>query len=245
MITSCLATAGYVAKLPALKDRTFEFGSGLTILFGQNASGKSSLLKLLATYSGCLHPGWTTFSDHYFADRLLEKTPDYPHRLAARGKNKALADVAWDGTPSFYSTGPAAMGQASFEDALEAGGDDADMFFGRMFGAPSAGQDQLVWLRAMEKKLRTPPDYLKPSPTFHVRGYGAMQASGVNDTWGDAMEEFVAHLRSLPRTGRVTVLLDEPDAHMSLPISTHSGAATCQGLRRAIRWSWPRTAPLR
>ena len=223
MIRSLRATAGYAAALPALKDRTFEFEAGLTVLFGQNASGKSTMLKLMAGYSGCQRPGWTTYSEDYEPFKKYchprEPNPPFPERFAVY-LGGLRAEVQWDGTPTYYSRGLPSQGQASFDEALERGGDEADDYMRRMMSPGSSGQEQILWVNdRLEQTIAKPPTIARDA-TFYVYGRGMVDPK-TREHWGtdwsQGIEQFVDYVDSLPRTGPVTVLLDEPDTRLSLP----------------------------
>ena len=224
MIHSMRATAGYAASLPALKDCTFEFEDGLTVLFGPNACGKSTMLKLLAAYSGCQRPGWTTYSEDYRPMKPYVHpqvpNPPYPERFTAYGMGGLRAEVQWDGTPTYYSSGLPSKGQASFEEAMERGGDEADDYMRRTLSTGSSGQEQIRWVNdRLEQAIEKPPTIARDA-TFYVYGRG-MVAPETRKHWGtdwsDGIGQFVDYVDSLPRTGPVTVLLDEPDVRLSIP----------------------------
>jgi predicted ATPase len=52
MIKTIKITSGYASELPCLKGRTFEFKPKVNVLFGDNGSGKSTIMKIIAGYSG-------------------------------------------------------------------------------------------------------------------------------------------------------------------------------------------------
>ena len=212
MIRSFRATAGYAANLEALKDRTFVFAEeGLTVLFGQNGSGKSTVLGLMAAYSACAAPGWSTFSGDYMPMGGLRNHP-YPERFGTNCR----ADVAWDGTPTYYSIGTPGHGQAAFHDALERGGEDADDHIRRIFRPGSSGEEGVHWLYRLETAANNPPSLARDAK-FFVSGHGFMEASKVNSAWESQIHLFADYVATLPRTGPVTLLLDEPDARLSIP----------------------------
>lgn len=167
MIRSLRATAGYAANLPALKNRTFEFEAGLTVLFGQNASGKSTILKLLAAYSGCQRPGWTTYSEDYHPHKPYsvprQARAPFPERFAESVLGGVRAEVQWDGTSTYYSTGLPARGQPSFEEALERGGDEADDYMRRIMAPGSSGQEQIHWIT---QRLEQTPRIIDMEPGY-------------------------------------------------------------------------------
>lgn len=211
MLSSVRAIGGYAAQLPALKGKTFTFnsGPGLTVLFGQNGSGKSTLLRLLATYSGSQRGGWSMFADNNFDG---DKQP-YPARF---GKKEVEAEVTWDGTPTFYASGPPGRTQAAFEDALELGGEVADDYFRKLFAPGSSGQEQIHWFNKLEANLANPPE-ITLKRKWYVPGNGHIEYGSVNTLWQEKIKSFVDYVKKLPRKGPVSALLDEPDAHMSIP----------------------------
>jgi len=228
MIRRVRVTAGYPTKLAALGERTFEFAEGLTVLFGQNASGKSTLLRIMAAYSGCARPGWTTFSEEYNPRRQFRWPPEYkppfPERFADGTLGDVRADVDWDGTPTYFWKGLPGGNQGAFDEALERGGGEADDYMRRMLGTGSSGQPQIHWINErLEQALDRPPVIARDA-TFFVPGKGYVTAkrrsnwaSDLQSEWATGIDEFVEFVESRPRTGPVTVLLDEPDARLSLP----------------------------
>lgn len=44
-----------------------------------------------------------------------------------------------------------------------------------------------------------------------------MSTIGVNSTWRDDIHAFADYIATLPRSEPVTLLLDEPDGHLSIP----------------------------
>jgi len=210
MISSCIATGGYAAELPALKGRRFELGPGLTVLFGHNGSGKSTILKMIAAGSSIATTGWTRFSSSFVGE-----SEPFPDRFRKGMRHAPIGDVDWDGTPTFLSEGPPVRSQATFDIAVETSAEETAAFlFG---GKVSSGQEQILWLEKMEKTLGSPPDVITPNERLHVPGYGWICESKVNDVWERTITEFRDFIRSRPRTGPVTALFDEPDAHMSIP----------------------------
>lgn len=224
MIRSLRVTAGYAAKLSALQERTFEFQEGLTALFGANASGKSTMLRVMGAYSGCEGPGWTTYSEEYERERRFsfprEKTPPFPERFAEGILGDLRAEVAWDGTPTYYSVGLPAKGQRAFEEALGRGGDDADDYMRSIMAPGSSGQAQVHWLNERLERTLSKPPTLARDATFFLKGrseWSTPEGRKHRTETLEGIDDFIQYVESLPRTGPVTVLLDEPDTRLSLP----------------------------
>lgn len=210
MINSCKFTAGYPLKLPALQDRTFEFKPGINFLFGPNACGKSTIIRALATYSGIKSGGWTSFQDPLdlanFGERSKIQLPKGYKRLV---RDAFEAEVTWDGTPTmlYDSRNSDAGGMAYlFENAEEShdGITTMEDQLQTIFGKPSAGQQRLIKLIKILQMLKNPPK-LEKAPMERC-----------NDTWQNCYDAQKAYFKSLPRTGPVTILLDEPESSLDI-----------------------------
>ena len=205
MITSVRIHSGFAAKLPCLKDREFIFKPGINVIFGKNGSGKTSLLKILAGYC-CIQRegGWSKRPPRSDFDAKSE----FPKALVQNVVGKCVADVAWDGTPTFLNQSAQSDVQMPgyFEssdvnksvDGITTMEDQLSM----MVGGLSTGQVRLMKLTRIVQALKSPPT------TWAL----------ANRQKGDSVQKdpFVKYIQSLPRTGPSTVLLDEPDKGLDL-----------------------------
>lgn len=208
MIKSLKALSGFAANLPALKDRTFEFTPGLNILFGQNGSGKSTVIRIAGAYSGTT-AGW---SKYYRPDIALgdEKKAGYPERMAKESPGGCKAAVDWDGSPSFLMSPETGNAPGSSLDDSPDGLMDMGMIVSEMMAKLSSGQSRMVRFNKFLKMAsddKSIPDLTKLPDDY----------KNVNDTWQEAMKSFVDYVKSLPRKGPITLLLDEVDRSLSIP----------------------------
>ena len=60
MIGSITFRSGYPTRLRGIGTRRIEFNPRLNILYGPNGSGKTTILRALATATGCARGGWPT-----------------------------------------------------------------------------------------------------------------------------------------------------------------------------------------
>lgn len=201
MISSAKLTEGFPTTLPALAGKTFVFKVGVTIVFGPNGCGKSTLLSFMAAFSGCgREGGWSKpLEPSWLRDK------GYPAAFASNAPKRLMAEIEWDGTASFLHTPASDAPMTAFDMPSDGLLDDYERLSVQMSGA-SSGQRRILGLSRLFKIVKKPPDLAK------FKGW-----SGYNDIWVGAGKAFVKYVKSLPRTGPATLLLDEPDRSLDLP----------------------------
>jgi len=206
MITSLKVVGGYASKLPALQDK-FEFQHGLNILFGPNGCGKSTVIRILGAYSmvpcGILDKGGWSSTRHaplYFGN--LRESVNFPDCLCKPIKN-CKAEVDWDGSPSF-------LNNTSISDTpIRSLDDNSDGLFTNeqlLLNHCSSGEMRFARLCKMIKILKNPPNLLKIPDN-----------NNYNSVWIDSFMRQINYVKSLPRNGKITLLLDEPDRSLAIP----------------------------
>ena len=195
MIKSIKFAEGFVLDLYKDAPKQFNFTEGMNILFSGNGAGKSVALKFLKAYCSIQTAGWTNVVD----PKVL--APDsFPHAYRAFTPNKDRVIVDWDGTPAFYNSGDIADSNAWF---FQKGGQSEDGLtsekerFDTMVEKPSSGQYRLKKINKMLNIIGNPPE-IKPNPLY-----------------GDVSAQ-LEYLDSLPKGGKLTILLDEPERSLSL-----------------------------
>lgn len=91
MITSFIFTKGYGCDLPLCKDRTFRFADGVNVLFGENGTGKSTILRTIAEY-GLTRGGWS--SVNWFSDEVSTGGKFDPEKARRRIAHDAIRNDA-------------------------------------------------------------------------------------------------------------------------------------------------------
>ena len=205
MITTVRIHSGFAAELPCLKGKEFKFEPGLNIVFGPNGCGKTSLMKIIAGYC-CVQNegGWSKRPDSY---NINEKS-QFPKALVGQVVGNCVADVAWDGTATFLNQSAQSDVQmpGCFEtsdptqsiDGITTMNDQLSMMMGKL----STGQVRLMKFARIVETMKAPP-------LTWALARRAKDESVKKDS-------FLKYIRSLPRKGPMTILLDEPDKGLDL-----------------------------
>lgn len=203
MIHSLKVLDGFPLKLEGVGKRTFEFKPGLNILFGPNGCGKTTLIRILGAYSAT-QAGWS----RYVAPSLFRGAEDYPEILAKNTPGGCKAEVAWDGTASFLMSPQTGDFPGSAIGDSEDGLMSTELLVGEMMLKASSGQSRIMRVKRLLEMAKSVPDLTKRPENY----------DNVNDVWQKAMDRFVAYVKELPRKGAATLLLDEIDQSMSIPL---------------------------
>jgi len=202
MIHTVTVKEGFPVKLPAIGTKTFKFVKGLNVLFGPNGCGKTTLLNIAGAYSGT-EAGWSRFNEPSYSN----KSP-YPETFSEKAPGAAKAKVEWDGSASFLMSPKTGDPRGSSIDDSQDGLMDFGMVVSEMMAKVSSGQSRIIRINKLVDVLKQVPDLSKKPSNYE----------NVNDTWQKAMDKFVKYVKTLPREGPPTVLLDEVDVSLSIPL---------------------------
>lgn len=201
---------GYAASVPFYKRRKqLEFKPGLNILFGPNGCGKSTALNILAKTMAAEQGGRSAVTESFIHETvdMLGALPNPRSGARKDMADKIALTVEHDGQPVLYCDPRKSVG-------LQGGAFDNDFFAS---GVVEVTQNRRLshGLRSLARAnaalgvlagtLQFPPDILHGIKKQHV-----------NDTWGLALDIAHARLKPTLEKGQPTVLLDEPEANLSL-----------------------------
>lgn len=208
MIKSFKFTSGFATAFPHLKERTFKFNDKLNVLFGNVGCGKSTMLKTMAAYCAIKTGGWSAISNpHQLA---YDKPEHFPICYSGYAPGRCTADVEWDGTPSFYNDSEAMSkndntwffdNAASSTDGITSSSEQLDILATK----PSSGQYRIHKINKIMKIIQYVPD-LSVRPSYII-----------DPNLFDKVQMEIDYIQSLDSTGRVTLLLDEPEKALSIP----------------------------
>ncbi len=210
MITHIQFRDGFPLSLPHFvqngQSRRFEFTPGVNILFGPNGCGKSTILDTIKSYCFIEKGGWTKLQDPMKFG--MNSIRDLPHALAYFAPGRVSALVGWDGTPTLYNKGDIELSKDWFfydSGQLSDGITTQQEHVGFLADKPSTGQYRINRLNKIRDLIASPPTMQSPPsvPSPQVR---------------NALEDQKKYMQSLNSTGRCTLLLDEPERALSVPM---------------------------
>jgi hypothetical protein len=203
MINRVKVMKGFASELPCLKDRIFQFNEGFNVLFGSNGCGKSTLMKCIKAYCAIEHGGWSKISNYMSLGAASPQHFPMVYRALTPTK-ECDTIVEWDGTAAFYNDSDMRIDDMAWfynkdilkQEGLTTEAEQMDYVAKR----PSSGQTRMQKLNKIFNIAKNPPEFTKTTPNSHR--YEMME---------------VAYINSLPRRGRVTIMLDEPEKSLSIP----------------------------
>lgn len=205
MIKSLQFTSGFPTLYPHLKDRTFKFTDGLNVLFGNVGSCKSTALKVMASYCCIRVGGWSSISEPTLL--AYNEPKHFPMCYRNFSPNKSDAIVEWGGEPTFYNDSEA-MGKNDNSwfyqnadqstDGITTEAEQMDILASR----PSSGQYRIHKINKIMKIVQNPPNLMVVPNNIVDKKLAQLE---------------VDYIKSLPRDGKITLLLDEPEKALSIP----------------------------
>ena len=193
---------GFLTEMPNFHvGKTFNFTDGLNVFFGQNGCGKSSILKMLKAYCGIEKGGWSKINDPLCLG--AQSQGHFPWVYRAFSPASSDCQVLWDGVASFYNDGDVKIDQWAWfthnailsEDGMSTEKEQMQLLIDK----PSSGQYRMLKINKLLTMMENPPDLTK-IPVSHPT-----QIAEQN------------YIKTLPRNGKPTLLLDEPERALSLP----------------------------
>lgn len=207
-----------------LAGRKFSFSPDrVNLIFGPNASGKSTLLKAMAGHAFCTD-GWSGFVEPMQLDASLGRVGHDEYAAGLRRRITRMAgtssEIEWDGSPIYWHNFENHKSHGCIGDLqgsiLRSTGEE--MFY--IVGSRTAsGGQKMFWqmekLAGFMKENVTYDDIMEP----WRQSYGRL-ADRPDDCWGMALKVQEEYYKSFPKSfeksGTNTYLLDEADKGMDI-----------------------------
>jgi len=192
------------------KDVTFNFTDGVNVITGRNGAGKSVLLTMLrfrcgiekdSTYARMIHP--MDLSKNFFDDEYYT-IPEYCDKQL---KNRELPNVSidWDGSIVHYLT-PEFFNPKEIWTRL-----DSPLPKGREL---FSGIDALIGMTTKNSTGEKSINLLMRINGLHTDYDPPLK--NANDVWTYADKIYQDWVKSLPKDGKPTLLIDELDHHLDI-----------------------------
>ena len=205
MINSFEFKTGFVMGYDHLKGRKFEFNDKLNIFFGNVGSCKSTALKTMAGYCGIRTGGCSSISEP--SSLAYDNLKHFPYCYRNITPSNIDAVVDWDGSPTFYNDSEALSktdntwffsNSKQSADGITTEAEQMEILASK----PSSGQYRIHKINKIMKVIQTPPSLLVVPPYINNKDLAQIE---------------VDYIKSLPRNGKITLLLDEPEKALSIP----------------------------
>lgn len=186
--------------------KTLNFTDSINVLFGPNGCGKSVLLNTLSLYTGVSeYGGWSEpikpiggqirINRNYNELRTKKGYLDYAHESAKLGK----ANLDWDGVAAYFSN---ITEKSSFQllgDAMNGMTNEMNLTEAINLNSSkaSSGQKTLFHLSKLQNEK---------VPNLAIEAY-----KDCNEAWQEYGRLLSNYVKDLPRNGKPSLLLDEPD----------------------------------
>lgn len=206
---------GFPLNLPNIGNKIFEFTDGINVIYGPNGCGKSTILKTLKAYCGIEKAGWTRISEPtvlgtMYIGRMAEAV-GFPHAYRKYAPSNSMANVLWDGLPTFFNDGDIKVSDTFFyhnvgqsEDGITTEQEQMEM----LAKHPSSGQFRI-------EKINKIFDMLTKSPLTIPQ----METLPPRCQYPNIANMEIQYWRSLSRkSNKLTILFDEPERSLSLPL---------------------------
>lgn len=191
----------YAADQRNLAGKTFKFAPSLNILIGPNGSGKSTILKACGMSLAAVQGGQSTITETWCHEAFPghdDPTIIFPWQIKHTGRPAVFVDPRVD-------TGLAHRG-AAFDNDFLAHGLNNLMFRG------STGEKSLAAINSalgmIIGDVPIPDDWMISS---------SLQG-GVNSLWEKRIEAAKEYFRGDGTGGPVTIIMDEPESYLSIPM---------------------------
>lgn len=205
-----------------LVGRKFEFASDkINIIFGPNASGKTTIMKAIASHAFC-EDGFSTFVEPI----SLSKNFDFDHDTFFESlKMKPVtfagtsSKIEWDGSPIYYHNFENRKSYGILGDLtgsiIESGIEEINYIMSK--GRMSGGQNMFFQLSKLLKLMSSTITFDKILPQKYKKRY---EKFGDEDSWGLAYKVQEEYYQSFPMSfdenGQNTYLFDEIDKSMDI-----------------------------